>query len=92
MRAKQKKKMGLILMVLAFFIWILDRFSHIVSTTLGQMICGDSYMKIVDGVVGDCSCGFNTDMYLTTVLFVLMLFGFVLYLSFKSEKSASEDK
>ena len=92
MKAKQKRTTGLILMTVAFFIWIVDRFSHIVSTALGQMICGDTYMKAVDGVVGDCSCGFNTDMYLTAVLFVLMLLGFVLYLYFKSEKSASEDK
>ena len=92
MRVEQKRKMGLILMAAAFSIWIVDRFSNMISTTLGKMICGDTYMRAVDDVVGDCSCGFNTDMYLTAVLFVLMLFGFVLYLSFKSEKSASEDK
>ena len=85
MRAKQKRTTGLILMTVAFFIWIVDRFNHIVSTTMGQMICGDTYMKAVDGVVGDCSCGFNTDMYLTAILFVLMLIGVILYLFSKRE-------
>jgi hypothetical protein len=85
MKAKQKRTTGLILMTVAFFIWIVDRFSHIVSTTMGQMICGDTYMKAVDGVVGDCSCGFNTDMYLTAILFALMLIGVILYLFSKRE-------
>jgi len=85
MKAKQKRTTGLILMTVAFFIWIVDRFSHIVSTALGQMICGDTYMKAVDGVVGDCSCGFNMDMYLTAILFALMLIGVILYLFSKRE-------
>ena len=92
MSTEQKRKMGLILMAVAFFIWIVDRFSNIISTTLGKMICDDTYMRAVEGVAGDCSCGFNTDMYLTAVLFLWMLLGVALYLFSKREKSVSEDK
>ena len=90
MRAEQKKKMGLIIMTVAFVIWIADRFSHIVSTTMGQMVCGDTYMKAVDGVVGDCSCGFNTDMHLAFVLVTVMVLGFILIISSKRSLSLLE--
>ena len=90
MRAEQKEKTGLIIMTVAFVIWIADRFSHIVSTTIGKMICGDTYMKAVDGVVGDCSCGFNTDMHLAFVLVTVMVLGFILIISSKRSPSLLE--
>jgi len=85
MKAEKNRKIGLIIMLLSFFIWIVDRFSNMISTSLGKMICGESYMKAVDGTVGDCSCGFNMDMYLTAVLLIWMLFGVVLYLFSKKK-------
>jgi len=74
------RKIGVSIIKIALFIWILDLFTKVVSTTIGKMICGDTYMCAVDGVVGDCSCGFNTDMHLAFVLVTLIVLGTVLTL------------
>ena len=63
----------------------MDRLTHFVSTVLGKMICGDHYIQPVNGIVGDTSCGFNTDMHLVRSLTVVLILGMVLYISSKKK-------
>jgi len=70
-------------MLYSLLLWIIDRTTGYISLTLGKMICGDTYLCPVDGVVCDRSCGFNTDMHLALFLVSIFLIGFVLYLSSK---------
>ena len=76
---KGMKTLGKSLIILSVVVWIFDLLTHLVSTLIGRMVCGDEYMCPVDGVVCDKSCGFNTDMHLSFVLMVLILLGVVLY-------------
>jgi hypothetical protein len=77
------RNLGKFLILFSLVIWIIDRLTSLFSTFIGKMICGDKYLCAVDGVVGDCSCGFNTDMHLSLILITLMTLGVVLF--FKSE-------
>ena len=86
MKVEYKRRVGLTLTVVALLVWIVDRFSSVVSTTLGKMICGEHYMCAVNGVVGDRSCGFNTDMYLSVILLVLMVLGLFFLFSSRRKK------
>lgn len=69
-------------------IWLIDAVTKVFSTGIGMYICGDTYMCEVDGVVGDCSCGFNTDLHLTFVLMSVMILGIVLVISAKKHLSS----
>jgi len=82
-----KRKLGVGIMKVSLFIWALDLLTKIISTSIGKIICGDTYMCAVDGVVGDCSCGFNTDMHLAAVLFTSIVFSLVLIISSRDKKS-----
>ncbi len=73
-----KRKTGIFLIISSLFIWVIERASMPVSNFLGKLYCGDQYMKPVDNIIGDMSCGFNTDMYLTAFLFITVLIGTVL--------------
>ncbi len=73
-----KKSSGWLLIVLAGTLFLIDRFSSVVSTALAELICKDKFMQPVDGVVGDVSCGFNADMYLALILVLVLFAGFVL--------------
>ena len=76
---KGMKTFGKSLIILSVVVWIFDLLTHLVSTLIGRIVCGDEYMCPVDGVVCDKSCGFNTDMHLSLVLLVLILLGVLLY-------------
>ena len=78
---KGMKIWGKSLIILSSLVWIFDLLTHLISTFIGHMVCGDEYMCPIDGVVCDKSCGFNTDMHLSLVLVVLILLGVVLYRS-----------
>jgi len=64
---------GFMLFIISVILFLLDRFTHVLSSTLGKIICGDRYMQRVGGVIGDMSCGFNIDMYLAACLLILCL-------------------
>lgn len=81
-----KSKLGVVIMAISLLVMILDRVTSSISTLIGEIICGDTYMCAVDGIVGDCSCGFNTDLHLAFSLVVTLIFGFLLYLSAKKSK------
>ena len=80
-----KGRIGIIIIISVLTIWIVDRTTESVSTVLGKLICGDRYMQPVSGIVGDLSCGFNIDMYLTLILTIVLILGIVLYV--RSKKS-----
>ena len=51
------------------------RVTMLVSKAVGKLYCGTDYMQPVDGYVGTMSCGFNSDIYVTIVLFMVMFIG-----------------
>ena len=76
---KGMRTWGKSLMIFSFVVWVIDSLTHLLSTLIGRMVCGDEYMCPVDGIVCDKSCGFDTDMHLSLALLILMLLGAVLY-------------
>jgi hypothetical protein len=78
-----KKSIGLTLIIASVMVWLIDRITQFFSTLIGEIYCGDRYMKPVEGIVGDFSCGFNADIYLTVSLFALFLIGILLFFSTK---------
>jgi phage shock protein PspC (stress-responsive transcriptional regulator) len=82
----KRRKIGIVLIVLSIIIFVIDRFSHSISNELRKIICGDQYLKPVNGVTGDVSCGFNADMYLVAFLFVVLVAGGVLFI-FSAKKT-----
>ncbi len=81
-----KRKIGLLLITSSILVWLIDRASLIISTYFGKLYCGKSYMKPVDGVVGDVSCGFNADMYLVVFLFTVLLIGIAFFATSKRKR------
>ncbi|MCF6188999.1 MAG: hypothetical protein L3J51_00805 [Cocleimonas sp.] len=75
-----KKKLGLIIIALAVLIGVLSRSFSIIPNLVGKIICGNNYMQPVDGVVGDVSCGFNTDMHLIALSIAGLITGIILVL------------
>lgn len=76
----KREKAGIMLIILSVIAFIIDRFSHSISSGLGKLYCGDRYLQPVNGVSGDISCGFNADMYLVSFLFVVLIVGGLLYI------------
>ena len=69
------RKTGFIIIFIALFLWVVDRASYAFSDFIGKLFCASSYLQPVNGKVGDVSCGFNVDMYLTVILFGMFLLG-----------------
>ena len=69
------KNINLVISILSFSLWAIDRSTGYISDFIGKIFCQDRYMKAVDGHVGECSCGFNTDMYLSITLLLLFCIG-----------------
>ncbi len=80
-RMDQRKSTGSVLLVLSMGTFILDRLTGTVSDALGRMVCNGRYLKPVRGMVGDMSCGFNADMYLSVFLLVLFVAGGLLVIA-----------
>jgi len=74
-RSMIKPKIGLTLIISSICVWVIDRSTRVMSDLFGELFCGAAYLQPVNGVVGDVSCGFNTDMYLAACLFILLLVG-----------------
>jgi len=79
-------------MGISLFVWIFDRLTGMVSSTIGIFICGDAYMCPVDGVVCDLSCGFNTDLHLSFAMVLFFIFGLMFYVSSKKSLPLKETK
>ena len=85
MKSTHKGRVGIGISLIALLAWTVDKMTQSLSTALGKLLCGESYMKPVDVTVGDHSCGFNTDMYLSLLLAILFLLGLVLYVLSKKQ-------
>lgn len=87
-----KNKVGIALISGSMIIFLIDRFTHTISTFLGKLFCGDRYMQPVDGLVGEMSCGFDADMYLIVFLFILFLFGVALLVTARGMNPRAQNK
>jgi len=90
MNRQRKGKIGIFIIKFALLILFVDLWTKGISTFIGMLICGERYMCMVDGVVGDCSCGFNTDKELYFILMSMIIIGIALFLS--SEKISLHDE
>lgn len=72
------KSIGITLIFASIMVWVINRSTQVISSFIGEIYCGGRYMKPVDGIVGDLSCGFNADMYLAAFLFAVFLTGVLL--------------
>ena len=66
------------MIVLSILVFAVDRLTQSISTFFGKLICGERYLQAVNGVVGDASCGFNMDMYLSICLLGVFIVGLIL--------------
>lgn len=73
-----KRSAGITLILFSLVAGVVDRFSLVISSFLGEITCGDRYLQPVQGVVGDVSCGFNADMTLFLFLAVALIVGAIL--------------
>jgi len=73
-----KRSVGITLILFSLGTGVVDRFSLVISSALGKILCGDRYLQPVQGVVGDVSCGFNADMTLLLFLAVVLIAGTIL--------------
>ena len=80
------KTIGWVLIIGSVLIWLVDRTTLSVSTFLGKVYCKEDYLKSAYGLFGDVSCGFNTDMYLASVLFVLLIIGIIILVTSKQKE------
>ncbi len=69
------KNINILISIFSFSLWLIDRTTGYISDFIGKIFCQDRYMKAVDGHVGEYSCGFNADMYLSIILLVLFCIG-----------------
>jgi len=72
---------GILLIATSLALYMVERLSHALSNLLGKSICGETYMQPVDGIIGDTSCGFNMDMYLSTGLIISFVLGILLFIA-----------
>ena len=70
-------------------LWFFDRTTHVITHLLGKRLYGDRYLKALDGIAGDASCGFNIDMHLSFSLIIILILGVLLYVS--SKKTSQEN-
>jgi len=59
-----KRRLGTIIIASSVLLWLIDRFSYIISSYFSLLLCGDLFQQPVDGVFVDISCGFNGDMHI----------------------------
>lgn len=74
-----KRKTGIVLIIGSIAVWLIEwLLEHPISNLFGEMFCANRYMQPVDGIVGDVSCGFNSDLYLVVFICTVLLTGIVL--------------
>lgn len=78
-----------ILLIASYLIYVLiKQFSYsTLPAFFGRLVCGDSYMQPVNGILGDVSCGFNIDMYLVTFMTISLFIGIFLVFTSRSQPS-----
>jgi hypothetical protein len=68
--------MGLSLVLVSVLTLIAERLSGWwLSSQLARLWCADSYLRQIDGILSEQSCGFDADMYLAAACLLLLLVG-----------------
>ena len=70
-----KRGLGIILIAGSVLLWLINRFSYIISSYFSRLLCGDLYLQPVDGILGDVPCGFNADMHFPALMFLDLITG-----------------
>jgi len=70
-----KRRLETILITGSVLLWLINRFSYIISSYFSRLLCGELYLQSVDGILGDVSCGFNEDMHFTALMFLVLITG-----------------
>ena len=77
-----RKTAGIAISLLSVLFWFIETASgHLLSDQIGESLCKEDYLQPVNGFVGDLSCGFNSDMYMSSILILLFLLGMLLLLT-----------
>ena len=83
-----KKKVGLIIFALAVLVITIEVLTgNALSDVFGRIFCGQRYMVMVDGRMGDGVCGFNADIMTIMVSFLALLVGIVFMVLGRKRKS-----
>jgi len=82
-----RRKTGISLIVGALLLWLIEKPAQSISSFIGKIRCGDEYMQAVEGIVGEQSCGFNDDMYVASLLLIMVLSGFILHITSKQDQA-----
>ena len=73
-----KKKVGFVLLGLAVLVIAIEVITgNALSNVFGKLFCGDRYMMIEGGKMGDGVCGFNADIQTILFSFLALLAGVV---------------
>lgn len=86
-----KNFFGRSIIIVIFLMFFYEKFTSNISTTIGHLYCGKDYMKKVNGIAGDPSCGFKIDMYLSATLVLLLILGIVLSISSNHQKKDKKE-
>jgi len=70
-----KRRLETILIAGSVLLWLINRFSCIISSYFSRLLCRELYLKSMDGILGDVSCGFNADMHFTSLMFLILITG-----------------
>ncbi len=81
-----RRKTGISLIVISLLLWLIEKPAQSISSFIGQTRCGDEYMQAVEGIVGEQSCGFNDEMYIASLLLIMVLSGFILHITSKQDQ------
>ena len=81
-----QKSFGKLISVSAFLIFLYEKLTSSISTMLCRLYCGKDCMKKVNDIVGDSSCHFNVDMYLSASFILLFILGMVISILADREK------
>ena len=70
-----KRRLGTILIAGSVLLWLINKFSYIISSYFSQLLCWEIFPQPVCGVLGDVSCGFNADMHFPALMFLVLITG-----------------
>jgi len=79
-----QKSFGKLISISAFLMFIYEKLTSSISTMLYRLYCGKD--KKFNDIVGDPSCHFNLDMYLSATFILLFILGMVLAILADREK------
>jgi hypothetical protein len=60
--ANRQRSLGMAVMLISGLGLTLNRVTYVPADWLGRLLCNETYMQSVDGIVGDPACGFNADV------------------------------